>query len=152
VAEYLTEGVDSMLKMDLPLMDSAHLKKILTQDQAVISENIDTEELLESERSLYLQLGVKSLIAVRTSYQGKPNGIVVLHHCTQYRHWHEDEVELLEALAARVGIALAQAKSLEQERKIRRQLAEQNEELSLATHAAEMANQAKSEFLATMSH
>jgi PAS domain S-box-containing protein len=152
VAEYLTEGVDSMLKMDLPLMDSAHLKKILTQDQAVISENIDTEELLESERSLYLQLGVKSLIAVRTSYQGKPNGIVVLHHCTQYRHWHEDEVELLEAVAAQVGIALAQAKSLEQERKIRRQLAEQNEELSLATHAAEMANQAKSEFLATMSH
>jgi len=55
-------------------------------------------------------------------------------------------------VTARKRIAQAQAQSLEQERRIRQQLAEQNEELATATHAAEAANRAKSEFLATMSH
>ncbi len=55
-------------------------------------------------------------------------------------------------VTTRKRIAQAQAQSLEQERRIRQQLAEQNEELASATHAAEAANRAKSEFLATMSH
>ena len=55
-------------------------------------------------------------------------------------------------ITTRKRIAQAQAQSLEQERRIRQQLAEQNEELATATHAAEAANRAKSEFLATMSH
>jgi signal transduction histidine kinase/ActR/RegA family two-component response regulator len=64
----------------------------------------------------------------------------------------EDEIELLEAVAEQVGIALAQANLLEQESGQRQQLAEQNLALERAIQAAEAANRAKSEFLAMMSH
>jgi signal transduction histidine kinase/CheY-like chemotaxis protein len=63
-----------------------------------------------------------------------------------------DEIELLEAVADQVGIALAQARLLEQEKRQREQLAEQNIALEKAKQAAEAANRAKSDFLATMSH
>ncbi|HEY9709669.1 MAG TPA: response regulator, partial [Oculatellaceae cyanobacterium] len=96
--------------------------------------------------------GLKSMLAIRTSYQGQPNGIIMLQQCDSYRHWHEDEIELLEAVADQVGIALAQARLLEQETRQREQLTQQNLALEQARRAAEAATQAKSEFLATMSH
>ncbi|NJK28382.1 MAG: response regulator [Coleofasciculaceae cyanobacterium SM2_3_26] len=84
------------------------------------------------------RIQLKSMLAVRTSYQGEPNGVLVLHQCDRWRSWTTEEVELLEAVAAQVGIALAQARLLEDEAEARK--------------AADAANQAKSEFLATMSH
>jgi CheY-like chemotaxis protein/signal transduction histidine kinase len=155
VAEYLTPGIGSMLKTELYSHQSPHIQQILSQDQSVSCDRLHTDPRLQNDSFLHHhlhQLDVQSLIAVRTSYQGKPNGFLALHHCQQTHHWENNEIELLEAVAAQVGIALAQAQSLEKERTIRRQLAEQNEELATATHTAEAANQAKSDFLATMSH
>jgi GAF domain-containing protein len=77
-------------------------------------------------------------MAVRTSYLGKPNGAIVVHQCDRFRQWTREEIELLEAVAAQVGIAIAQAQLLEQEKQQRQ--------------ALEVANRAKSEFLANMSH
>jgi signal transduction histidine kinase/DNA-binding response OmpR family regulator len=92
------------------------------------------------------------MLAIRTSYQGEANGVICLHQCDSLRYWTTDEIELLEALAAQVGIALAQARLLEQEKRQREQLTEQNIALEKAKQAAEAANRAKGEFLATMSH
>jgi CheY-like chemotaxis protein/signal transduction histidine kinase len=155
VAEYLRTGIGSMLKTELYSHQSPHIQEILSQDQSVSCDRLETEPRLQNDLFLshhFHRLEVQSLIAVRTSYQGKPNGFLALHHCQQAHHWEIDEIELLEAVAAQVGIALAQAESLEKERTVRSQLAEQNEELATATHTAEAANQAKSDFLATMSH
>ncbi|MEB3311530.1 MAG: response regulator [Snowella sp.] len=152
VAEYLTDGIGVMRYLAESLVTSPYIQKILSQDHAVFSEKIETDPLLQESYPLYRQLNIRSMIAVRTSYQGKPNGILTLHYCQRPCQWNQQEIELLEDVAAQVGIALAQAHSLEQERKIRQQLLEQNEDLASATHAAEAANRAKSEFLATMSH
>jgi len=155
VAEYLTPAIGSMLTTELHFHQSHYIQQVLNQDQSISCDNLDTDPRVLNDSLLthhFQQLNVKSLIAVRTSYQGKPNGLLALHHCQQPHHWEINEIELLEAVAAQVGIALAQAQSLEKEREIRRQLAEQNEELATATHTAEAANQAKSDFLATMSH
>ncbi|MCY7320781.1 MAG: response regulator, partial [Phormidesmis sp. CAN_BIN36] len=75
-----------------------------------------------------------------------------LHQCDRFRQWSEDEIELLEAVADQVGIALAQARLLKQETLQREKLTEQNFALEKAKRVAESANRAKSEFLATMSH
>ncbi len=98
------------------------------------------------------QIRLKSMMAVRTSYQGETNGVLCLHQCDRYRQWTSDEIELFEAVAAQVGIALAQAQLLEQEKQQRAELTIKNAALEQARLDAEAANQAKSEFLAMMSH
>ncbi|MEO1299285.1 MAG: GAF domain-containing protein, partial [Cyanobacteria bacterium J06636_16] len=163
VAEYRVPGCDSMLGVKLPVIGNAHGQKLLAQDKALVSHNVYTESLLHEfipdSRPIYL----KSMLAIRTSYQGEPNGAVVLHHSgsplsrqayrddpsllsdDDFRYWTESEIELLEAVAAQVGIARAQAELLSQET-LRRQ------ELEIAKQKADVANRAKSQFLANMSH
>ncbi|NJR66183.1 MAG: response regulator [Leptolyngbyaceae cyanobacterium CRU_2_3] len=98
------------------------------------------------------QIGLKSMLAIRTSYQQQPNGILGLHQCDRFRTWTEEEIELLEAVADQVGIALAQARLLDQEIQQREQLTLQNFTLEKERRTADEANRAKSEFLAMMSH
>jgi signal transduction histidine kinase/FixJ family two-component response regulator/HPt (histidine-containing phosphotransfer) domain-containing protein len=151
-AEYLGEGVASILNVDIPVALNPHALTVLYQDNALASGKVSQEPLLETIHTLYDQLEVKSILAIRTSYQGKPNGMLTLHQCDLIRNWLPDEIELFEAVAAQVGIALAQAQLLEQKTIHHKQLLEQNQELVEATRAAEAASQAKSEFLAMMSH
>ncbi len=152
VAEYLTVGTISMLNVGVPVENNPHAQKVLSQDEVVVADDVLAEPILESVIEVCEQLDIKSMLAVRTSYQGKPNGVLVLHQCDDIRHWTSDEVDLLEAVAAQVGIALAQAHLLEQERNSRAQLIQQNEDLIAAKRAIEAASRAKSDFLATMSH
>jgi signal transduction histidine kinase/ActR/RegA family two-component response regulator/HPt (histidine-containing phosphotransfer) domain-containing protein len=151
-AEYLGERIGSIANVNIPVVNNPHAMTVLNQDTALASENVSKEPLLEPVQALYQQLDIQSMLAVRTSYQGKPNGMLTLHQCDRPRYWLPDEVELFEAVAAQVGIALAQAQLLEQETTHRKQLLEQNQDLVKATRAAEAASEAKSGFLAMMSH
>ena len=152
VAEYLEAGYVSMLELNVPVKANLHAECMLSQDCAIASPNVYTDPLLQLNTSLAQQIGLKSMLAIRTSYQGEPNGVIGVHQCDSLRNWTPDEIELLEAVADQVGIALAQARLLEQEKRQREQLAQQNLALEKAIQAAEGANRAKSEFLATMSH
>ena len=163
VAEYLVPGCDSMLGVKLPIKGNTHGQTLLAQDQALVSPNIYTEPLFDELVPDSRRVHLKSMLAIRTSYQGEPNGAVVLQHNgppmsraeyrtrnapednAYFRQWTEDEIELLEAVAAQLGIARAQAELLEQET-LRRQ------ELETAKQKADVANRAKSQFLANMSH
>ncbi|WLT40364.1 ATP-binding protein (plasmid) [Synechocystis sp. B12] len=152
VAEYLIPGMTSMLDLNLLIADNPHLLRALNQDDAVQVDNLKMVPTAVPLQDFYNQLQVYSLLIIRTSYQDKTNGLLILHQCDRSRSWNTEEVELVKAVADQVGIALAQAKLLEQEREIRQQLMEQNKALMTATKAAEDANRAKSDFLATMSH
>lgn len=152
VAEYLEPGHESALDLELSVTYNPYTEKLLAEDIALASPDVFTDPLLESSVPMCRRIGLKSMLAVRTSYQGEPNGIITLHQCDATRQWTPDEIELLEDVAAQVGITLAQAHLLETEVQRQRQLADQNEALDQARQAAEVANRAKSEFLATMSH
>ncbi|MGB5961435.1 MAG: response regulator [Coleofasciculaceae cyanobacterium] len=152
VAEYLETGHKSVLEVDIPVIGNPHAEKVLAQDAAVASANVTTEPLLQAALPICHKIGVKSMLVIRTSYQGEPNGVIGLHQCDSLRFWSDDEIELLEAVAAQVGIAIAQARLLEQEKRQHQQLQDQNLALEKAKQSAEAANRAKSEFLATMSH
>ena len=128
-AEYKQPGLESILSLEIPVNANPHVHRLLTQDAAIASDNVYTEPLLKAVSSICHQLGLKSMLAVRTSYQGKPNGAIGIHQYEHFRHWTQEEIELLEAVAAQVGIAIAQANLLEQEKQRRQELDEQNQQL-----------------------
>lgn len=152
VAEYRESGYPSMLNLKLPTIGDPYALQVLAADRAIASPRVDSDPLLQRNAVFWRQIQLRSMLAIRTSYQGDPNGVILLQQCDRSRKWTQDEIELLEAVADQVGIALAQAKLLEQETRQREQLACQNVALAQAKQAAEAANRAKSEFLATMSH
>ena len=152
VAEYLEPGYGSILDLEIPIIGNSYMQQLLATEQAIASPDVYAEPLLQAAAPICRQIGVKSILAIRTSYQNQPNGIIELHQCDSFRDWTEDEIELLEAAAAQVGLALAQARLLEQEMQQRQKLTRQNFALERAKQEAEAANRAKGEFLAIMSH
>ncbi|MGB3511385.1 MAG: response regulator [Microcoleaceae cyanobacterium] len=152
VAEYLETGYQSTLDLDIVVSYNSYTEKLLSEDKAIASSDIFSDPLLKSSAPMYKRLKVRSMLAIRTSYQGKPNGIINLHQCDYMRQWKQDEIDLLEDVAAQVGLTLAQAQILESEVTHKEQLEAQNQALEQARQAAEVANRAKSEFLAMMSH
>ncbi len=129
VAKYRKLESESILDVEIPVQGNPHAQFVLSQDKAVICDDVFAEPLLESVRDLCGQVGVKSMMVVRTSYQGKANGMICLHQYDR-RHWTEDEIRLLKTVAAQMGIAIAQANLLEQDKQQR--LKVQQSEASLA--------------------
>ncbi|MEE3716987.1 PAS domain S-box protein [Tumidithrix elongata RA019] len=152
LGEYLEKDDVSMLGMDIHVKDNPHAQKILATDEVVSSPNVFSDPLLAPSISTCHRFGIKSMLVIRTSYMGKPNGVIALHQCDRFREWTSDEIELLEAVAAQVGIAIAHAQLLDQEKSQREAMIAKNLDLEKAREMAEAANRAKSEFLAMMSH
>ncbi|MBD2343501.1 PAS domain S-box protein [Anabaena subtropica] len=153
VAEYNNvHDYCSMQKWEFTTNGNHHILQMMAQDKAIASANVYIDPLLQTSVPSCCDIGVKSILAIRTSYQGEPNGAICLHQCRYFRQWTPEEVELLEAVAAQLGIALAQAQLLEQETQQRQELTIKNFALEQAKRSAEAANRAKSEFLAMMSH
>jgi signal transduction histidine kinase/DNA-binding response OmpR family regulator/CBS domain-containing protein/HPt (histidine-containing phosphotransfer) domain-containing protein len=152
VAEYLEVGYESTLNLEISVNYNPYIERLLAEDKAVVSPDVFADSLLESSAPMCRRMGLKSMLAVRTSYNSEPNGIIMLHQCDSLRQWTDEEVEFLEDVASQVGLTLFQAKLLEYEVKSRQQLADKNKALEEARLAAEIASRAKSEFLATMSH
>jgi two-component system sensor histidine kinase/response regulator len=152
VGEYKQPGLESLIGLEIPVIGNPHAELLLSQDLAVASDNVYTDPLLEAASPIALQLNLKSMLAVRTSYQGKTNGVIAIHQYDHFRHWTDDEIEVIESLGAQLGIAIAQANLLEQEKQQRRELAAQNHALEKAKIDAEAANNAKTQFLSKMSH
>ncbi|MBD2594749.1 PAS domain S-box protein [Nostoc spongiaeforme FACHB-130] len=138
--------------VEIAVIGNPHAEQMMREDKAIASDNVYADPLLQQAQEICRNMNVKSMLAVRTSYQGESNGAIGLHQCSYFRQWTTAEIELLEAVAAQVGIALAQAHLLEQETRQRQELSLKNSALEQAKRQAEAANRAKSEFLAMMSH
>ncbi|MGI8504756.1 MAG: PAS domain S-box protein [Hassallia sp.] len=149
LGEFLAPGYASLMNFEIPVADNLHIQQILLQDNAIASSDVFAEPLLQNVQDICRHLEMKSLLAVRTSYKGEANGVIALHQCDRYREWTAAEIELLESIAANVGIALAQTTLLEQDKKARDELYIQNLQLQaeirdrLLTEAALKANESK---------
>ncbi|MBL9155990.1 MAG: response regulator [Verrucomicrobiales bacterium] len=99
----------------------------------------------ESIRAAFPEGTPLTLLAATTSFLDSANGIILLLRVGKEEAWKEDDVKLLEVLTGQFGIAIAQIKTAEIEETYRGHLEE-------ARHLAEVANRAKSDFLAKMTH
>lgn len=151
-AEYRTQNNISMRYINISIDHHIYFHKVLEEDSAISTNNIKDEPLLMSLQNFFKKMEVFSLITIRTSYQGIPNGVISVHQSNYQREWTESEIEFLSSLADKIGITLAQAQLLEKEIDQREQLFKQNVELEKARLFAEQANHAKSEFLTNISH
>jgi PAS domain S-box-containing protein len=152
VAQHWSRGFSPVADQVLPELGSTLVDQVLGQDRAVAIANVYGDGRLTPLQDQCQALGLKSLLVIRTSYQREPNGLIALHQCDRIREWTAEEIELLEAVAAQVGIALAQARLLDQETQRRQELIRKNADLNQAKQQAEAANDAKGSYLAMMSH
>ncbi|WP_448571220.1 response regulator [Trichothermofontia sp.] len=129
VAEYLEPDIPSAMGWSIPLRDNPYVEAVLAHDQAIAAAQVETDPLLQQVASVYRPMALKSLLTVRTSYKGDANGMIGVHQCNRERLWRAEEIELLESVAAQVGIAIAQAQLLDQEKRQRLELDQQNLQL-----------------------
>jgi PAS domain S-box-containing protein len=129
VGEYLSQWEKSRRNFEMSVQDNPHARKVLSQDASVASRDVGAEPLLQNWQEFCQEVQLKSLLAARTSYKGEPNGLIGLHQCDRYREWTVEETELLEAIAAQLGIAIAQAQLLEDEKQAKAELDKQNLQL-----------------------
>ncbi|MBF2073159.1 MAG: GAF domain-containing protein [Synechococcales cyanobacterium C42_A2020_086] len=83
-------------------------------------------------------------------------GLLIAHSCQQPRRWQTSEQRFLQQIAGHLAIAISQAQlytEVQQQQRIsEQQVIKRTQELQDALVAAQAANRAKSEFLATVSH
>ncbi|MDF0555299.1 response regulator [Kamptonema sp. UHCC 0994] len=128
-AEYWTPSYPGIEFVEIPIAGNPHAKQVLSQERAIATNDVSLEPLLQPVKALCEYFNLKSMLSVRTSYKGKPNGIIGLHQCDRQREWEPEEIELLEAIAAQLGIAIAHAELLKQEKQARIEQNRQNLQL-----------------------
>jgi PAS domain S-box-containing protein len=96
------------------------------------------EEFDASERTLLEALGIVSFVTIPIHIEKNFWGFIGFDDCQSPRLWTQSEIDSLRATAGSIGNAIIRARA--------------TEELIRARDAAEAADRAKSEFLATMSH
>ncbi len=108
--EYKTDDYTSQLGTRVPLADNPHLHRLMSQAEPLaVTRFLEFPGLGEETLQLVRALGIKSMMAIATSYQGKINGIIGLHQCDLEREWSQWEQDLLEGVASQLAIAINQA-------------------------------------------
>ncbi|MBD3883807.1 GAF domain-containing protein [Phormidium tenue FACHB-886] len=83
-------------------------------------------------------------------------GLLIAHQCLEIRHWQESEQRFLRQIAERLAIGISQAmlyaEVQQQKQTLEQRVVERTQALHDMVLAAQAANRAKSEFLASVSH
>lgn len=112
--EFLGAGVSSLEGQTWPLEDNPLFKEVVTSRETAYTENAQTDPrfLGKEIQALVRQWEISSWLMVPVLYQSQVVGMVELHDCSKsHRTWETEELALVEAIAAQVGIALIQAEA-----------------------------------------
>jgi len=115
--EYLAPGVRSIKHVDIDYNDpiarrlSNSLEPLIVDD--AVNYGDSSNALSEYVREQAQRLDIRSAINYPLIVKGQFRGVLCIHQTDRKRLWAEDEVTLVEALAERLAIGIAQAELFE---------------------------------------
>ncbi|MEO0408628.1 MAG: GAF domain-containing protein [Cyanobacteria bacterium P01_A01_bin.135] len=125
-----------------PCLKTEHVD-YFRQGRVALRPDIHNGSVDQCHVRLLERLQVQANLVVPILQSGHLWGMLIAHNCRQPRRWQPLEVELLEDIAAQVGIALQQAelyqkaqRELAERRRVEAELRESEERLRLAQRAA----------------
>ena len=139
--EWSADHVDPMIHRTqrVPLGVIPRIIERLRRGEAVLIADVDAlPEDDQGERELFLSQQIRSLLSLPLMIGGELAGVLGLDQVEESDLWSSEDVALLRAAAEVVASALARART--------------DAELIRAREAAEVANEAKTRFLSTISH
>lgn len=130
VKEAVVPGLPVVYGQDIddPCFSREYIEKYRQGRISAITD-IERANIQRCHIELLQRFCVKSNLVVPIIVQNQLWGLLITHQCAHPRKWTEWEIELLQQLADQMGIAVSQAKLLEQETRQREELARSNEEL-----------------------
>ncbi len=137
--EYRTLTMGSLKGSLWPIQGNPLLQEAIQSEQPVCCEDTenDPDQRLGRRPELWQPAKIRAWVAMPILYQGRLLGLLELHH-EQPRRWQSATLELAEAIANQVGVALLQAEAYQH-------LGELNQQLAAL-------DQAKSELIAVTGH
>ncbi len=131
-------------------------ERFFSGQTTVVNDIDDAYASVPCLHAFLTQVGVKSKVIVPILVGQQVWGLLIVHQCQQQRHWEAWEIEFLGHIAEHLAIAINQAQLYQQLQQQTQNLEvcviERTQDLRDALAAAQAANRAKSDFLATMSH
>ena len=109
--EYNAGNYASQLGIKVPTVDNFHLQTVISIDGPLaVAKLPDFPGLGKETKEIADVLGIRSMLACATRYQGRVNWVIGLQQCDRDREWTEWEQQLIEGVASQLAIAINQAK------------------------------------------
>jgi len=115
--EFLATGVKSIMPMEMGHNDPIGFRLSATSLPLVIDDSLNYDgaspKLTDYVRAQAERLSIRSQINYPLFVKGQFRGVLSIHQTDRTRRWTEDELSLVEALAERLSIGIAQAELFE---------------------------------------
>ncbi len=135
--EYHTLRMGSLKGSLWPVQSNPFLQEAMASAQLVCCEDTQKDPRLQQVPELWQPVQIRAWVAMPILYQGRLLGLLELHH-EHPRRWQPATLELAEAIATQVGVALLRAEAYQHLEELNRQL--------------QALDQAKSELIAVIGH
>ncbi len=113
--EFLHPHVVSVKEETWPVADNLLLQQVRENRAPLYIQNTNLETTIQESpllSSLVKENQIESWLLVPLLYQGEVIGMIELHHCQENGNpWDDNDIELVEAIAPQIGLALTQAEA-----------------------------------------
>ncbi|MGQ4646600.1 ATP-binding protein [Lyngbya aestuarii] len=157
-----SEAIPSVLNFNEQDECFTHTSECIEKYNQGLSYAIDDLEIAYAaapspcSQSLLENLNVRAILVSPIVVENKLWGLLIAHQCLEPHPWRDNEKTFLKQIAENLAFAVYHAQlyaQLQQQKNtLEQRVIERTQELRDALEAAQAANRAKSEFLATMSH
>ena len=122
--EFLKEGIVSLKEQTWPLKNNPLFQEIVQYREPVHIEDVPNDPRIAPLQDLTKSCSIFSWLLVPILYQNKLLGMVELHHCEPTPiAWKLEDINLIDAIAVQVGVALIQAEAYANLQDLNEQLA-----------------------------